>query len=187
MNTRWQKRINLAADLATLALVVGVAVAFAMRHHVRRAAASSLDPAAAWDSVIPAVQMHGVHGDTTLFATPTPSSALVFVFRTDCHVCSAQRADWIALARIADARGVPVLGLTPEPLEAPVKQYFAPAPVRPFNIVDAAELGHTLHTSVVPTTLLVRDHRVVLFHRGLLNDADVRALTKMLGRHVGAL
>lgn len=186
MNNRWQKRINLAADLATLALVVGVAAAFAMRHHARGAAPSA-DVGAVWDSVVPAVQMHGVHGDTTLFATSAPSTALVFVFRSDCHVCSAQREDWITLARVAQAHGVPVLGLTPEPVDASLEKYFAPASVRPFHIVNAAELGRTLHTSVVPTTLLVRDHRVVLFHRGLLDDADVRALTKLLGRDVGAL
>ncbi len=186
MNNRWQKRINLAADLATLALVVGVAAAFAMRHHARRAGPAA-DPAATWDSVVPAVPMHGVHGDTTLFATSTHRGALVFVFRTDCHVCSTQREDWITLASLAHAHGIPVLGLTPERLDAAVKNYFAAAPVRPFGIVSPAALGRALHTSVVPTTLLVRDRRAVLFHQGLLDSTDVRALTTMLGQDVGAL
>ena len=185
MNDRWQKRINLAADLATLALVVGVAAAFAMRHH-GRGAAPTADPAAAWDSVVPAVQLHGVQGDTTLFATQASGSALVFVFRSDCHVCAAQREDWITLARMAHTHGVPVFGLTPEPLDTAVQAYFAPAPVRPFGIVNVMALGGTLHTSVVPTTLLVKDHRAVLLHRGLLDDTDVRDLTRMLGREADA-
>jgi len=185
MNNRWQKRINLAADLATLALVVGVAAAFAMRHH-GRGAAPTVDLAVAWDSVVPAVQLRGIHGDTALFGSSARGRALVFVFRSDCHVCAAQREDWITLARIAHAHGVPVFGLTPEPLDTAVQAYFAPAPVRPFGIVNAAALGRTLHTSVVPTTLLVKGRHAVLFHRGLLDDTDVRDLTRMLGREADA-
>lgn len=99
--------------------------------------------------------------------------AMVFVFRSDCPVCAAQKSNWATMAALAVARGFRVLAVTPEPVTGEIHDYFGVGldiPVRQLASLDPLrQLGITQ----VPTTLIVDGRGIVRYREaGVVTVGD---------------
>ena len=113
---------------------------------------------------------------------------LIYVFKSDCPACAAQKARWIEFAAMAQEGGWNVTALTPEPLDSVVSSYFGDTAIRVMQLADPARGFAELQTAVVPTTIVVGQDGRVLSHRtGRLSAAAEDSLRGLLvGARLGS-
>jgi hypothetical protein len=146
-----------ALDTGTLALLL---VAGIMVVRGARAEGPERDSAS---SHVAALEARDRDGRVETVLGEADRARLVFVFRTDCPACSAERERWARLAESAAARGVEVLALTSEPLSDAALSYIPSPQVAVLRVGGPARaFAEALGTQVVPTTLLVADDGAVL-------------------------
>lgn len=105
--------------------------------------------------------------------------SLVFVFRSDCPVCAAQKSNWQSMADTAATLGFGSLAVTPEPMTRAIADYFDAAPRIPVRQLASLDALQQLGVTHVPTTLVVDQEGVVRYHRtGLvgIDEALLRTL-----------
>ncbi|MEO5825118.1 MAG: redoxin family protein [Gemmatimonadales bacterium] len=101
--------------------------------------------------------------------------AVIFLFRTDCPACQAQKSDWQVLANAARESGLDVYAITSETLSLPiVRNYFDASTVEVAQFDDPASFARDLWAAVVPTTIIVTAKgRVVFHHAGVMGASAV--------------
>lgn len=113
---------------------------------------------------------------------PDAPGTLLFVFRSDCPACAAQKSEWQALAGLADSRGLRTVAYTPEPLAAGVPAYFGDAPVTVMRFADDASARDALDLRLVPTTFVVdAGGRVRLHHQGVMPPSVADSVRRLVG------
>ena len=142
------------ATLADVVVVLGILAAIWLM--VSRTSTAEPAPVATVGSPWP---------ESIMGIDPQAAGHLVYVFRSDCPACAAQKPQWIAGARIADSLGFRVVALTPEPAGDASDHYFDDAPmVSVVADVPPADLTG-LGISQVPTTIVVDRSGTIRFMR----------------------
>jgi hypothetical protein len=117
---------------------------------------------------------------TALFGPADAERRLVYVFKSDCPACAAQKQDWIELSQEAQRHGWAVTAVTAETLAQWVRNYLPP-PVQVLRITDPVQAGDRLGVSVVPTTIVAgRNGRVISYHVGRMSSSAVDSLRQVL-------
>lgn len=181
--------LSRVTDILTIGLLLG-AVGLLVLQRVEARAARKADTAARMAVVShlppPGANLLGVGvvdsagTRSELFGAADGERRLVYVFKSDCPACAAQRQDWIALAREAQQRGWVVNAVTGETLAQWVRGYLPP-PVRVLRITDPVQGADRLGVSVVPTTIVTgRNGRVISYHVGRMSPLALDSVRQML-------
>jgi hypothetical protein len=117
---------------------------------------------------------------TELFGSADTERRLVYVFKSDCPACAAQKRDWVELSQLAHRNGWTVTALTGETLARWVRGYLPP-PIQVLRITDPIQAADRLGVSVVPTTIVTgRNGRVISYHIGRMSGSAVDSLRQVL-------
>lgn len=175
-------RVQTAIDIATL-LALMVAVGFFVRRELSRAVGLPTAPVAGDElvgramPVLEALDTAGARAPVDAGRIGAP--LLLFLFRSDCPACAAQRAGWIELAAAARRMGARVLALTGEPAGPLASRYLAAVEVETRYSVDPSQLG-ALDIGMVPTTLVI-DASGTIRHATVGVIRDVTPIHEALG------
>jgi hypothetical protein len=181
--------LSTVADVLTIGLLLG-AVGLLVLQRVEARAAVRADQAARAAVVShvppPGHSLLGVGvADSAgmrseLFGSADGERRLVYVFKSDCPACAAQKQDWIALSQEAHRHGWIVSAVTGETLAQWVRGYMPP-PVEVLHITDPIQAADRLGVSVVPTTIVTgRNGRVISYHVGRMSRSAVDSLRQVL-------
>lgn len=173
-------RLGRLVDIATLGVLVLAAFLLVKPrlggNEVVAATPSSV-PLPARISALPVVDSTSLPTELVQADHPT----LVFVFRSDCPACAAQRPEWIEIATEARAHGWHVTAVTAEAIVPAVGGYFSEAPVKVVQARDPMDLPQKLGVSVVPATIVIAPGGTIPFHRvGVMNPATLDSLDHLL-------
>ena len=107
--------------------------------------------------------------------------ALIYVFKSNCPACAAQKPEWLKLVSVAESSHVHSFAFSPEGLDSLTEAYFAQSGV---TVASAGLSGAGLSQfaiQVVPTTIVLgADSKIKLFHSGVMGVEEVTALRTML-------
>lgn len=178
--SRTRSALSTLVDILCAIFIVGAAVLIWQRRSPGAGAAATDTSASALplpnDSILVPVAVEDTEGNTrdllgTNLMDPRPT--LVFVFRSDCPACAAQKPSWLELAERARTMGLDAVGVTMEPLAPHVADYLSESLVPVVRLQNAMDIADRLYTRVVPATLLVGADRKIALHRaGVLAPAD---------------
>ncbi len=176
----WLRR---GLDAATFGVLVFAIGAYLQTKQERAGRSSGVTQGMPAESVLPPISaIDSGRTHRTLFdSRNTPT--LVFVFRSDCPACEAQKPTWLELARLADSLHVPVVAVSGELGAAASFSYFADPRIPVFTLENPTMIATAFGTRVVPTTIVVDgQHRMRFHHRGLLGRTERRAIRGLLAR-----
>ncbi len=172
--------LSLVLDGLTLLALCGAVVVF-FTSRKGSASSSGSSPGAVLDSAFTPFRIVDSAGRAALLEpTVGRRGLLLFVFKSDCPACAAQKSEWLRLASLARERNVQVVGVTLEEITGAVGGYFGPD-VPASRIDDPATAIRTLQISVVPATILVTDRGTIAFHvMGVLDPPSIHLLEGLL-------
>lgn len=181
--------LSKVTDILTIGLLLG-AVGLLVLQRVEARAARKADTAARMAVVShlppPGASLLGVGvvdsagTRSELFGAADGERRLIYVFKSDCPACAAQKQDWIALAQEAHQRGWVVNAVTGETLAKWVRGYLPP-PVQVLRITDPVQAADRIGVSVVPTTIVTgRNGRVISYHVGRMSPLALDSVRQML-------
>jgi thiol-disulfide isomerase/thioredoxin len=107
--------------------------------------------------------------------------ALIYVFKSDCPACAAEKPEWIRLVEHARGRGIRVFAITASVLDSTTVKYFGAADLAVGKPTDAAAMARALGLRVVPTTVVLgTDNTVLKYHAGLMTPPQIEELNAMI-------
>ena len=183
--------LSKVTDILTIGLLLG-AVGLLVLQRVEARAARKADTAAraVVESHLPpsGASLLGVGvadsagARSELFGAADGERRLVYVFKSDCPACAAQKQDWITLSQEAHRHGWAVSAVTGETLAQWVRGYLPP-PVEVLRVTDPVQAADRLGVSVVPTTILTgKNGRVISYHVGRMSRPALDSLRQVLIR-----
>lgn len=179
MGTDIRGTFGRALDVLTFVVLCAAVWLLVDARAARRGGADSQTVEAAPPTVAPSVRAVDGEGDTVQVEA-REGPGLLYVFRSDCPACAAQKPEWVELARLASDARVPVTALTPEPLDPAVARYFEGERIRVLQLADPRDTER-LGARMVPTTLALGPGGRVLAHRvGRLSPAGADSLRALL-------